>query len=61
MRATAPMVVYMPGWARMATPPAARMAAPSKEIGAHSYLEKGTGLDDIRAAIHAAARDRSAS
>jgi DNA-binding NarL/FixJ family response regulator len=34
---------------------AARMAAPSKEIGAHSYLEKGTGLDDIRAAIHEAA------
>ncbi|HWH92973.1 MAG TPA: response regulator transcription factor [Baekduia sp.] len=33
---------------------AARMAAPSKEIGAHSYLEKGTGMDDIRAAIHAA-------
>jgi DNA-binding NarL/FixJ family response regulator len=34
---------------------AARMAAPSKEIGAHSYLEKGTGLDTIRAAIHEAA------
>jgi DNA-binding NarL/FixJ family response regulator len=34
---------------------AARMAAPSKEIGAHSYLEKGTELDDIRAAIHKAA------
>ena len=25
---------------------ASRMAAPSKEIGAHSYLEKGTELDD---------------
>jgi DNA-binding NarL/FixJ family response regulator len=34
---------------------AARMAAPSIEIGAHTYLEKGTGLDDIRAAIHKAA------
>ncbi|MCW2984343.1 MAG: response regulator transcription factor [Conexibacter sp.] len=34
---------------------AARMAAPSIEIGAHSYLEKGTGLEDIRAAIHEAA------
>jgi DNA-binding NarL/FixJ family response regulator len=34
---------------------AARMAAPSIEIGAHSYLEKGTELDAIRAAIHAAA------
>jgi DNA-binding NarL/FixJ family response regulator len=34
---------------------AARMAAPSIEIGAHTYLEKGTGLEDIRAAIHAAA------
>src|SRR3954466_2805773 len=34
---------------------AARMAAPSKEIGAHSYLEKGTELDEIRAAIHDAA------
>jgi DNA-binding NarL/FixJ family response regulator len=34
---------------------AARMAAPSKEIGAHSYLEKGTELEDIRAAIHKAA------
>jgi DNA-binding NarL/FixJ family response regulator len=34
---------------------AARMAAPSKEIGAHSYLEKGTGLAQIRAAIHDAA------
>lgn len=33
---------------------AARMAAPSIEIGAHTYLEKGTGLEDIRAAIHAA-------
>jgi len=34
---------------------AARMAAPSKEIGAHSYLEKGTELAAIRAAIHDAA------
>jgi DNA-binding NarL/FixJ family response regulator len=34
---------------------AARMAGPSIEIGAHSYLEKGTELDDIRAAIHEAA------
>lgn len=34
---------------------AARMAAPSKQIGAHSYLEKGTELADIRAAIHDAA------
>jgi DNA-binding NarL/FixJ family response regulator len=34
---------------------AARMAGPSIEIGAHSYLEKGAGLDDIRAAIHRAA------
>jgi DNA-binding NarL/FixJ family response regulator len=34
---------------------AARMAGPSIEIGAHSYLEKGTELDEIRAAIHAAA------
>lgn len=34
---------------------AARMAAPSKEIGAHSYLEKGAELDAIRAAIHDAA------
>src|SRR3954451_7952195 len=34
---------------------AARMAAPSKEIGAHSYLEKGTELEEIRAAIHEAA------
>jgi len=34
---------------------AARMAAPSKEIGAHSYLEKGTELAEIRAAIHEAA------
>jgi DNA-binding NarL/FixJ family response regulator len=39
---------------------AARMAGPSIEIGAHSYLEKGTGLDDIRAAIHDAAQHRSA-
>jgi DNA-binding NarL/FixJ family response regulator len=37
---------------------AARMAGPSMEIGAHSYLEKGTGLDDIRAAIVAAAAQR---
>src|SRR3954469_9135485 len=35
---------------------AARMAAPSIQIGAHTYLEKGAGLDDIRAAIHDAAR-----
>jgi DNA-binding NarL/FixJ family response regulator len=34
---------------------AARMAGPSIEIGAHTYLEKGTGLEDIRAAIHEAA------
>jgi DNA-binding NarL/FixJ family response regulator len=34
---------------------AARMAAPSKEIGAHAYLEKGTELAAIRAAIHEAA------
>jgi DNA-binding NarL/FixJ family response regulator len=34
---------------------AARMAGLSIEIGAHSYLEKGTGLDEIRAAIHEAA------
>ncbi|WP_272474179.1 response regulator [Baekduia alba] len=34
---------------------AARMAAPSKQIGAHAYLEKGTELAQIRAAIHAAA------
>ena len=34
---------------------AARMAAPSIEIGAHTYLEKGTRLEDIRAAIHEAA------
>jgi DNA-binding NarL/FixJ family response regulator len=38
---------------------AARMAGLSIEIGAHSYLEKGTGLDEIRAAIHEAA-DRPA-
>jgi DNA-binding NarL/FixJ family response regulator len=37
---------------------AARMAAPSKEIGAHSYLEKGAQLDEIRAAIHDAAGER---
>jgi DNA-binding NarL/FixJ family response regulator len=37
---------------------AARMAAPSIEIGAHSYLEKGTELDEIRAAIHDAAARR---
>jgi DNA-binding NarL/FixJ family response regulator len=35
---------------------AARMAAPSMEIGATTYLEKGTRLDEIRAAIYAAAR-----
>lgn len=34
---------------------AERMAGPSIEIGAHSYLEKGTDLDEIRAAIHDAA------
>jgi DNA-binding NarL/FixJ family response regulator len=34
---------------------ASRMAAPSREIGAHSYLEKGTELEAIRAAIHDAA------
>ncbi len=34
---------------------AERMAGPSIEIGAHTYLEKGTGLEDIRAAIHEAA------
>jgi len=34
---------------------AERMAGPSIEIGAHSYLEKGSGLDEIRAAIHEAA------
>jgi DNA-binding NarL/FixJ family response regulator len=34
---------------------AARMAAPSKEIGAHAYLEKGAQVDEIRAAIHDAA------
>jgi DNA-binding NarL/FixJ family response regulator len=34
---------------------ASRMAAPSKEIGAHAYLEKGTELAAIRAAIHDAA------
>lgn len=33
---------------------AARMRGPAIEVGAHEYLEKGTGLDDIRAAIHAA-------
>jgi DNA-binding NarL/FixJ family response regulator len=37
---------------------ASRMAAPSIEIGAHSYLEKGTELEDIRAAIHDAAARR---
>jgi DNA-binding NarL/FixJ family response regulator len=37
---------------------AARMAGPSMEIGAHAYLEKGTALDEIRDAIHAAARQR---
>lgn len=34
---------------------AERMAGPSIEIGAHSYLEKGSDLEDIRAAIHEAA------
>lgn len=34
---------------------AARMRGPSIEIGASDYLEKGTDLDDIRAAIHEAA------
>jgi DNA-binding NarL/FixJ family response regulator len=34
---------------------AERMAGPSIEIGAHAYLEKGTQLEDIRAAIHRAA------
>ena len=34
---------------------AERMAGPSIEIGAHSYLEKGSDLDQIRAAIHEAA------
>jgi DNA-binding NarL/FixJ family response regulator len=34
---------------------AARMAAPSIEIGAHAYLEKGSELEQIRAAIHEAA------
>src|SRR4051794_39757676 len=37
---------------------AARMAAPSKEIGAHAYLEKGARADEIRAAIHDAASER---
>jgi len=34
---------------------AARMRGPSIEIGAAEYLEKGTDLDDIRAAIREAA------
>jgi DNA-binding NarL/FixJ family response regulator len=34
---------------------AARMRGPAIEIGAHSYLEKGTELEQIRAAIHEAA------
>ncbi len=34
---------------------AERMAGPSIEIGAHAYLEKGTALAEIRAAIHEAA------
>lgn len=34
---------------------AARMAAPSIEIGATSYLQKGADPEEIRAAIHAAA------
>ena len=37
---------------------ASRMRGPSIEIGAHSYLEKGTELEEIRAAIHEAADDR---
>ncbi|QEC50237.1 response regulator transcription factor [Baekduia soli] len=37
---------------------ASRMRGPSLEIGAHSYLEKGTELEEIRAAIHEAADDR---
>src|SRR3954449_7964853 len=37
---------------------AARMRGPAIEIGAHDYLEKGTGLDEIRAAIHEAAGER---
>jgi DNA-binding NarL/FixJ family response regulator len=35
---------------------AARMAQSFLDSGAHAYLEKGTELDDIRAAIHAAAQ-----
>jgi DNA-binding NarL/FixJ family response regulator len=34
---------------------AARMRGPAIEVGAHDYLEKGTCLDEIRAAIHEAA------
>jgi DNA-binding NarL/FixJ family response regulator len=34
---------------------ATRMRGPSIEIGAHSYLEKGSELAEIRAAIHEAA------
>ena len=34
---------------------AARMRGPAIEVGAHTYLEKGAELDDIRAAIHDAA------
>jgi DNA-binding NarL/FixJ family response regulator len=34
---------------------AVSMRGPSIEIGAHDYLEKGTRLDEIRAAIHDAA------
>ena len=40
---------------------AARMRGPSIEIGAHSYLEKGTELDAIRQAIHAAADEPDTS
>jgi DNA-binding NarL/FixJ family response regulator len=36
---------------------ATRMRGPSIEIGAHDYLEKGTDLDDIRAAIRDAAAE----
>jgi DNA-binding NarL/FixJ family response regulator len=38
---------------------AARMRGPSIDIGAHTYLEKGTELDEIRAAIHDAAEPRA--
>ena len=39
---------------------AARMRGPAIEIGAHDYIEKGSALDDIRAAIHDAAEQRGA-